>query len=260
MNRLNGKRILVCGKGGSGKSVFTSLAAKVLDSKGYQVAMLDGDPSNPNGLSRISMGMKNCPRPLIEYLNTELGIRNTEILKPADLKLKLSEIPPRYFLRHENLLLFQAGKVPHQHMNTDIYNHIIKYFTIDDTVMLVDNEPGVKYFDNDEDEKADIVLILVSPEYESIRIAEKVYRFSQHRNIDNVWAVLNNVRSESVATELHDQLISRNIHVLGTVYHDDEIRRAALSGEMIPPCRALKQVSNIIFQMGNRILTVVFSS
>ncbi|MBS0001380.1 MAG: P-loop NTPase, partial [Cyclobacteriaceae bacterium] len=75
MELLRGKRILICGKGGSGKSVFTSLAAKVLNNRGYKVAILDGDPSNPNGLSRISMGMKNGPRPLIEFLDAKFNIR-----------------------------------------------------------------------------------------------------------------------------------------------------------------------------------------
>lgn len=260
MRRLNGKRIIVCGKGGSGKSVFTTLAAKVLNRKGYRVALLDGDSSNPNGLSRISMGMKNGPRPLIEFLDKEPVLQSKDIPDPADLRFKLSEIPPRYYLRHENILMFQAGKIPHEHIHKDIFGRILKYFTLSDSVMFIDNEPGIKYFDNDEEEVADIVLILVSPEYESIRIAEKINRFSKHRNMDNVWAVLNNIRSENIANELHTELISRSIKVIGTVNHDDDIRKAVFRGEMIPQCRAVEQVSNIIFQLGNRILTMVFSS
>jgi CO dehydrogenase nickel-insertion accessory protein CooC1 len=182
------------------------------------------------------------------------------MVDPAELRFKISEIPPRYFLRHENILMFLAGKIPHEHIHTDMYGWILKYFKLSDSVMLVDNEPGIKYFDNDEDEVADIVLIVVSPEYESIRVAEKVNRFSKHRNMDNVWAVLNNIRSENIEQELRAELMSREINVIGTVNHDDEIRKAVFAGEMIPQCRAIEQVSNIIFQLGNRILTMVFSS
>lgn len=260
MGRLNGKRILVCGKGGSGKSVFTTLAAKVLNRKGYRVALLDGDPSNPNGLSRISMGMKNGPHPLIEFLHANFGLYDNALPGQADLRFKLSEIPPRYYLRHENMLMFQAGKIPHEHIHTEMYGQILKYFTLSDAVMLIDNEPGLKYFDNDEEEVAYIVLILVSPEYESIRFAEKVNRFSKHRNMDNVWAVMSNIRSENISEELRTELNARDIQVIGTVNHDDEIRRAVFTGEMIPQCRAAEQVSNIIVQLGNRILTTVFSS
>lgn len=43
---FNGMRILVCGKGGSGKSTTVVLMAEVLRDKGYQVHVLDGDASN----------------------------------------------------------------------------------------------------------------------------------------------------------------------------------------------------------------------
>ena len=44
------KRILICGKGGSGKSSITTLIARVLKNKRYKVLALDGDASNPEGL------------------------------------------------------------------------------------------------------------------------------------------------------------------------------------------------------------------
>ena len=53
---LIGKRILVCGKGGSGKSSIVSLLANVLASKGYKVMVLDGDASNPGGVARLMFG------------------------------------------------------------------------------------------------------------------------------------------------------------------------------------------------------------
>jgi len=47
---LREKRILVCGKGGSGKSTIVSLLATILQRKAYKVMVLDGDASNPEGL------------------------------------------------------------------------------------------------------------------------------------------------------------------------------------------------------------------
>ncbi|MBR9998567.1 MAG: hypothetical protein KFF73_06330, partial [Cyclobacteriaceae bacterium] len=185
---------------------------------------------------------------------------NTRFITSSALRLKHTEIPPRYYLRHENILLFQAGKIPNQLMNSEDYNLLLQYFALEDAITLIDNEAGIKYFDHEAEENADIVLILVSPEYESIRIAEKVNRFSKHRNMDNVYAVLNNIPSENVEMELKQQLILKGIHVIGTVYHDDDIRKAALRGEMIPTCRALQKVSNIVLQIRNRMLTMVFSS
>ena len=50
---LIGKRILVCGKGGSGKSSIVALMAKTFSTKDYQVVVLVGDASNPGGLARL---------------------------------------------------------------------------------------------------------------------------------------------------------------------------------------------------------------
>ena len=55
---LFGKRILVCGKGGSGKSTVITLLANALSKKKYEVVVLDGDASNPGGLARLLFGMK----------------------------------------------------------------------------------------------------------------------------------------------------------------------------------------------------------
>lgn len=69
MKPLNRKRILVCGKGGSGKSTLVALMAAVLQRKGYGVMVLDGDASNPDGLVRLlfGKGVQDEPKPLIAF-------------------------------------------------------------------------------------------------------------------------------------------------------------------------------------------------
>ena len=67
MKFLSGKRILVCGKGRSGKSSIVSLLGNELQKKGYQVILLDADASNPGGLFRLISRKNNAPQPLIEF-------------------------------------------------------------------------------------------------------------------------------------------------------------------------------------------------
>jgi len=62
---LSGKRILVCGKGGSVKSTLVAMMATILQRKAYQVMVLDGDASNPEGLVRLlfGLGVEGEPKP-----------------------------------------------------------------------------------------------------------------------------------------------------------------------------------------------------
>jgi len=74
------KRILVCGKGGSGKSSIVALMAHVLHDKGYKVMVLDGDASNPGGLARLMFGLKVGPQALIDFFvsKAKLGLNDGE--------------------------------------------------------------------------------------------------------------------------------------------------------------------------------------
>jgi len=66
---LSGMRIIICGKGGGGKSTITALMAGVLAEKGYEVHVVDGDPSNP-GLCRM-LGFEEAPESLMVFLEEQ---------------------------------------------------------------------------------------------------------------------------------------------------------------------------------------------
>ena len=52
-NKLKNKRILICGKGGCGKSSVVSLLGRSIAKKGYRTILLDADASNPGGLFHL---------------------------------------------------------------------------------------------------------------------------------------------------------------------------------------------------------------
>jgi energy-coupling factor transporter ATP-binding protein EcfA2 len=66
-NPLSGKRIVVCGKGGCGKSSIVALMAQVLREEAYRVIVLDGDASNPGGVARLIFGPTQGPAPLLRF-------------------------------------------------------------------------------------------------------------------------------------------------------------------------------------------------
>ncbi|MBR9998217.1 MAG: AAA family ATPase [Cyclobacteriaceae bacterium] len=262
MRVLNGKRILINGKGGSGKSTIAALFAHSLNKKGKKVALLDGDPSNVNVLSRSCMGLRNGPLPLLEYLNLKYGNYTgiTEMLFSEDhFKLKISEIPARYYLHHENIRLFQAGKISRDDIYNVFFSMILQYFNLDDeTVILIDNKAGIEYFMHGVNENTDLIIIVVSPEYESIRLAEKIHNMCMEREIEHVYAVLNKVDCRSTENDIKNHLSLIGIDVIGTVEHNSRIKISMLRGSMINDPIAVTAANHLIMQIANRMLTSVF--
>lgn len=67
MGILKNKRILVCGKGGCGKSSIVALLGNALQKNGYKPLLLDADASNPGGLIRLLIDKNKNPEPLINF-------------------------------------------------------------------------------------------------------------------------------------------------------------------------------------------------
>ena len=64
-------KILICGKGGSGKSTVASLLAKNLQTKGYRIIVVDADESN-YGLS-AQLGLK-APKELMDHIGGKKAV------------------------------------------------------------------------------------------------------------------------------------------------------------------------------------------
>jgi len=68
-------KILICGKGGSGKSTISALLAEELASKGHKVLVVDTDESN-FGLYK-HLGMEQ-PKDFMESLGGKAGLRQAQ--------------------------------------------------------------------------------------------------------------------------------------------------------------------------------------
>ena len=71
-------KIIICGKGGSGKSTLSTLLAKGLSKRGYSILMVDGDESNL-GLHRLLGGKE--PVNFMDSLGGKKGFRDTAFLE-----------------------------------------------------------------------------------------------------------------------------------------------------------------------------------
>ena len=287
---LSGMRIIICGKGGSGKSTVVTFMARVLRDKGYMVHVLDGDASNV-GLYRM-LGFDKAPEPLINYFGgktfkDEEGKVTCPVDDPTPLdrdKMDLKKIPPEYFETKNGITLFVVGKTK------EIYDgchgpesKVTRDFVLPgEQVTLIDIEAGIEHFGRGIEINADAVLTVVDPNYTSFQIAESVEKMvaemkagreklaekmveklgsdvniaretTKNLRIKYLWTVLNKVDSLKMESLMRDRLKERGMEPVGSIRYDPEVSRSFLEGIPLKGSVAEKDIEEIV----NRIERLV---
>jgi len=266
MKPLSGLRILVCGKGGSGKSSIITLMANVLQEKDYKILLLDGDASNPGGLARLALGLKNGPKPLIEFFGGRERVecpvddpspltRNNDYWPIPEKHIDLAEIPPDFYVQKENITLLQVGKIQKAYEGCDgPMSKVTRDFIVDgDYVTLIDVEAGIEHFGRGIEQNVDVVLIIVDPNFESFTIAGRITKLCQLMEIDHVWAILNKVNSQKVESIMLTELNNREVKAIGKASQYPKILKSGLEGTSIGYCKATDEVKQIVCRLENAV-------
>ena len=262
---LCGKRILVCGKGGSGKSTLVALMATILQQKAYEVLVLDGDASNPEGLVRLlfGLGVEGEPKPLIEFFGGVDAVTCpvddpsplTRIGDPVPIPEKRididKEIQQEFYLKNGNITLFQAGKIETYGQGCDgPLEKVVRDFMVEgDTVNLIDMKAGIEHFGRKIPDRMDIILGVLDYTLESVSIAKRMAEFCREADIHDFYLILNKIGSEEVESMLVDKLSNLQDKVIGSIHFDQELIKAGLSGNALGECKALEDIESIIEQL-----------
>jgi CO dehydrogenase nickel-insertion accessory protein CooC1 len=92
----------------------------------------------------------------------------------------------------------------------------------------------------------DFVLVVVDPSLDSLEVAGRIHLLSTQIAIGDVWAVLNKIPSEKLATRLTAELNQRGVSVIGSIAHDPEIFESCLEGQPLSGGMARKEIDQII--------------
>jgi CO dehydrogenase maturation factor len=234
----NRMKISVCGKGGNGKSVLTSLLANQAISRGLGVIVVDSDESN-SGLFKM-LGFETPPVPLMELVGGKKKLRE-KMSQPnilAESHFSIKEIPSLYLIRRNGLALVSIGKIlqalegcacPMGVLNREFLK---KLHLGEKEIAIIDMEAGVEHFGRGIDEGIDRVLLVVEPSFESITVAEKIKGLASRLD-KAVSAVLNKIDSEKIALILEDELRIRDIEVIGALPSDPLVFEACLEGRTL---------------------------
>ena len=244
-------KISVCGKGGSGKSVLTTLLANQAISHGLGVLVIDSDESN-SGLFKM-LGFENPPVPLMELIGGKKKLkekmRNPNVLAESHLSIK--DIPSQHLIRRNGLMLVSIGKILQAlegcacPMGVLSREFLKKLRLGEKEIAIIDMEAGVEHFGRGIDEGIDRVLLVVEPSFESIAVAEKIKGLAS--GLDKaVLAVLNKIDSERIALKLEGELRTRYIEVIGIIPNDPLVFEACLEGRTLGGGEAFNAAGKVL--------------
>ena len=228
-------KIIICGKGGCGKSTTAALLANAYQREGRNVLVVDSDESN-YGLYR-QLGLE-LPEDFTHYFGGKKGAYRVFDDKGYvfDEKWNISDIPREFLTGDGNLHLMAIGKIAEAEegcacgMGFTAKMLLDNLETGENDVVIVDTEAGVEHFGRGLDRFADVILMVIDPSYESIRLSEKVYDMAQALD-KPVYFILNKADAEQA--EITKAALRDKEAVVAVVPADQQIMMAGLRGEAL---------------------------
>lgn len=226
-------KIILCGKGGCGKSTVATLLAREYQKEGKNVLVIDSDESN-YGLHR-QLGF-DLPEDFTHYFGGKKGAYRVldEKGRVFDSRWHFSDIPEKFISGEENLHLMAIGKIAEAEEGCACGIGFTGKMFLDNLdaedgdIVITDTEAGVEHFGRGLDRCADVILMIIDPSYESIHLSEKIYDMGKALE-KPVFFVINKADVEQAA--MVRETIRDKDAVIAEIPAQTDIMMAGLKGE-----------------------------
>jgi len=229
-------KLAVSGKGGVGKTTFSSLLIRTLNQAGKRVLAIDADP---DANLAAGIGIKNAANivpiaEMKELVFERTGARPGTIGGFFKLNPRVDDLPDALSATLENIKLMRLGGVkkcgsgcicPESTLLRALVMHVVLGR---DEVVVMDMEAGIEHLGRATAKAVDKLIVVVEPGRRSIDTAEHIRRLAREIGLDAIAVVGNKIRGPKDREFLQNHL--NDFEFLGFLPYDDALIEADLNG------------------------------
>ena len=223
--------IAIVGKGGVGKSVVTTLIAKVIStSYKFKLLLIDADPTHPH----LSNMVKLVPEKSLEKIRTELI--NKTINKKKDIQTIAESIDFEVYSaikESKDFSLFSIGQPEGPGCfcpSNALLRKVIESISNDFDVVLIDCEAGLEQINRMVIKSVDIILIVSDISLRSIETAKSIKETAKrYTNYKKIGVIVNRVKGD--INIILDKLREYDLSLFALIPEDVLITKFDLEGK-----------------------------
>ena len=243
--------IAVSGKGGTGKTLVSSLLIKSLTSTGKDILAIDADPDS-NLPEALGVDVHKTVGDVREELkeDTAKGRIPTGMNKWDILDYKIMES----IIETPNFDLLVMGRPEGSGCYCAVNNmlrRIIENLSSNYDVIVIDTEAGLEHLSRRTTQNVDVMLVVTDKSKRGILTAQRIGQLAEELEIkfQELYLVLNRVNAEN-EEEILKKAKETGLEMVGVIYEDDEVTQYDIEGrplvELPDESKTVKTVSGIL--------------
>ncbi|HBI91580.1 MAG TPA: carbon monoxide dehydrogenase [Terrisporobacter glycolicus] len=224
-------KIAITGKGGVGKTTFSSILSRMFAEDGYRVVAVDADPdANLASALGFTKEVYESIVPIADMkdvISDRTSSQSSTFNKMFKLNPKVDDIPQKYCKEHNGVRLLTLGSVdyggsgcvcPEHVLLKRLCSHLILQ---NKDVVIMDMEAGIDPLGRGTAQGVDAFVVVVEPGERSIQTYRKVKQLGGDIGVRKVFVVGNKIRNNE-----DEEFIKSNLEdgdLLGFINYNQEV-------------------------------------